>query len=229
MVDYDFQVIQRMAIAGAYSMATELKLPLPKNITTVKPSGTLSKIMDTTEGVHKPLGKYIFNNINFSKHDPLVNALREAGYKVQAHPTKSDTVLVTIPVKFEGVEFDVVDGKEVNKESAVSQLERYKMLQRHWTQQNTSVTISYDLEEVPSIITWLLENWDDYVGVSFIYRTDPSKTAADLGYQYLPQEVVTEEVWNAYNDSLLPVDIDKYNSLEEIKDQECAGGVCPIK
>jgi len=67
---YDFKRLRNIAIHGAYSMADELGTQRPKNVTTVKPSGTLSKIMDTTEGVHKPLGKYIFNNVNFGKHDP---------------------------------------------------------------------------------------------------------------------------------------------------------------
>ena len=64
MSPYDFAALQRAATSGAYSMADELGLPRPKNVTTVKPSGTLSKIMDTTEGVHKPLGKYILSLIH---------------------------------------------------------------------------------------------------------------------------------------------------------------------
>jgi len=82
---YDYQQLQRVATHAAYSMAEDLGSPLPKNVTTVKPSGTVSKVMDTTEGVHKPLGRYIFNNINFSKHDPLVDALRKSGYRVFDH------------------------------------------------------------------------------------------------------------------------------------------------
>ena len=84
---YDYKQMQRVTTSAAYRMADELDLPRPKNVTTVKPSGTLSKIMDTTEGVHKPLGKYIFNNVNFSKHDPLISVLRNANYNVFDHPT----------------------------------------------------------------------------------------------------------------------------------------------
>jgi ribonucleoside-triphosphate reductase len=227
---YDYAQLQRAAVAGGYSMADELGLPRPKNVTTVKPSGTLSKIMDTTEGVHKPLGKYIFNNIGFSKHDPLVWKCREAGYRVFDNPLDPDGVLVTFPVKWDGVEFDEVDGKEVNLESAVAQLERYKMLMQNWCQQNVSCTVSYSPEEVPAIIDWLLENWDDYVGVSFLLRADPTKTAKDLGYLYLPQEVVTKEVYEQYVSQLKPLVLDDdTNSFEELRDNECAGGACPIR
>lgn len=227
---YDYAQLQRAAVAGGYSMADELGLPRPKNVTTVKPSGTLSKIMDTTEGVHKPLGKYIFNNIGFSRHDPLVGKCREAGYRVFDNPHDPDSVLVTFPVKWDGVEFDEVDGKEVNLESAVSQLERYKMLMQNWCQQNVSCTVSYSPEEVPAIIDWLLENWDNYVGVSFLLRADPTKTAKDLGYLYLPQEVVTKEVYEQYVSQLKPLVLDDdTNSFEELRDNECTGGACPIR
>ena len=230
---YDYEELKRTATGGAYSMATELGLPLPKNVTTVKPSGTLSKIMDTTEGVHKPLGKYIFNNVNFSKHDPLVPLCRAAGYKVVDNPMDTESVLITFPVSWEGVPFDriVKDGKEleVNLESAITQLERYKMLMQNWCQQNVSATISYSVDEVPAIIDWLLENWDVYVGVSFLFRADPTKTAKDLGYLYLPQEVVTKDVFDAYVAVLQPINLDKTNSFEEMESMECAGGACPIK
>jgi len=229
MGSYDYEYLKRTATSAAMGMALELNLPAPKNITCVKPSGTLSKIMDTTEGVHKPLGKYIFNNVQFSKHDPVVEKLREANYRIINHPTDDSGVLVTFPVAWEGIPFDKVDDKEVNLESAVTQLERYKLLQTSWNQQNTSVTISYDPSEVEDIIEWLLDNWDCYVGVSFIYRTDPTKTAKDLGYLYLPQEVVTQQDYDAYVKVLKPVDLNNTNSFDEITDAECATGACPVK
>ena len=229
MGSYDYEYLKRTATSAAVGMSLELGLPAPKNVTCVKPSGTLSKIMSTTEGVHKPLGKYIFNNVQFSKQDPLVEKLRAANYRVFNHPVDDSGVLVTFPVCWDGVQFDEVDGKEVNLESAVVQLERYKLLQTSWNQQNTSVTISYDPTEVPAIIDWLLDNWDCYVGVSFIYRTDPTKTAKDLGYLYLPQEVVSEQDYTEYNSQLLEVNLENTNSFDEIIDAECATGACPIK
>ena len=226
---YDYTELQRAATSGAYSMADELGLPRPKNVTTVKPSGTLSKIMDTTEGVHKPLGKYIFNNVNFSKHDPLVPLCRASGYRVIDNPTDPESVLITFPVAWDDVPFDTVNGLEVNIESAVSQLERYKMLMQNWCQQNVSATISYSVDEVDAIVSWLLDNWDTYVGVSFLFRADPTKTAKDLGYLYLPQEVVTKEAYDEYSSRIQPLEIDQANSLDELQMDDCSTGACPIK
>jgi adenosylcobalamin-dependent ribonucleoside-triphosphate reductase len=229
MNSYDYEYLKRTATAAATSMADELGLPRPKNVTCVKPSGTLSKIMDCTEGVHKPLGKYIFNNVQFSTYDPMIPLLRDAGYKVINHPTDPTGVLVTFPVEWKDVPFHKENGKEVNLESAVHQLDRYKLLQTSWTQQNTSVTISYDPSEVSEIIDWLLNNWDCYVGVSFIYRTDPTKTAQDLGYLYLPQEVVDEQTFKDYVYNLKPINLESANSFDEIVGDDCSTGACPIK
>ena len=226
---YDYKSLRNIVVQAAYSMADELNMPRPKNVTTIKPSGSLSKIMDCPEGAHKPLGRYIFNNVNFSKHDPIIATLKAANYRVFDNPQDPDAVLVTFPVEWADVKFDIVDGKHVNNETAIDQLNRYKMLMDHYVEQNCSVTISYSPDEAKAIVEWLLNNWDSYVGVSFILRNDASKTAADLGYLYLPQEVTTKELHDAYVATLNPIDIDASNTLEELLEDECASGACPIR
>ena len=229
MKAYDYRRLERTITTAAYSMAKDLGLQYPKNVTSIKPEGTQSKCYDSLEGMHKPLGKYILNNVAFSKYDLLVDKLRDANYNVFNHPYDDSATLVTFPVKNDGVDFDIVDGKEVNLDSAVQQLESYKMLMDSYCQQNVSCTISYSPEETPEIVKWLHDNWDSYVAVSFLFRNDPSKTAKDLGYPYLPQEVTTKEIYEEYIRNLLPVDLDSANSFEELAMDDCAGGMCPIK
>jgi ribonucleoside-triphosphate reductase len=96
-------------------------------------------------------------------------------------------------------------------------------------QQNQSVTISYDQREVPAIIDWLMANWDDYVGVSFLFRADPLKTAEDLGYRYLPQQPVTKQVYDEYVAGLKPVSLDGDTGDELVDEDACANGVCPVR
>lgn len=241
---YDYKRMKNITVSAAYSMANELSAPLPKNVTTVKPSGTISKIMGTEEwgevpeGVHKPLGKFIFNNITYSKHDPLVARFKKAGYRVVDKPHETESVLVTFPVKYDRVPFTrthvtrkngTQEEVEANLESALDQLNRYKLIQETWCEQNVSNTISYDASEVPAIIDWMMDNWSCYVGVSFLFRNDPTKNAEDLGYAYLPQEVVTEAVFEAYASTLKEID---YTGIEmrdvELMDS-CASGACPIR
>jgi len=225
---YELESLQRHATYHAYKMADELGTPYPKNVTTVKPSGTQAKCMDTTEGVHLPLGRYIINNIKYSIHDEMLVALKESGYEVSSLPNEPESVIVAVPIEYDNINFTNVDGMEINIESAITQLERYKKYMRYWCQQNVSVTVSYDASEVQDIVDWFIDNWDFYIGVSFIFRNDPTKTARDLGYSYLPQEVVTKERYESYKAKLKPFDIDNYGG-DILDDDECKTGVCPIR
>jgi ribonucleoside-triphosphate reductase (formate) len=237
-----WEELRAVAHAGANGMADELNMPRPKLVTTVKPSGTQTKVFgldgdEIGEGVHKPLGRYIFNNVNFSKDDPLVKVLSEANYHVMVNPYDETGRIIRLPVEFNNMPFEKItktlNGKEVevevNLESAIDQLERYKLLQNHYVDHNCSVTISYDLNEVPDIIDWLLDNWDSYIGVSFLYRTDPTKTAAEIGFPYLPQEVVDEKTFRDYVDSLWPVDLSGTDNGEMVQIDDCSTGACPIR
>ena len=159
--------------------------------------------------------------------------MTDANYIVYPNPADPEGVLVTFPVAWEDILFTKVQTEhgevEVNTETALSQLNKYKMLQVHYCQQNVSNTISYDLDEVEGIIDWLLANWDIYIGVSFLYRTDPSKSAEDLGYLYLPQEVVTKQKYDEYVAKLLPVDLGVNTDGDiEIENSECASGASPV-
>ena len=237
-----FRELKGWVIDACDSMADELNFNRAYLKTTCKPSGTLSKILaeyetgEICEGIHKPLGRYIFNNVRFSRNDPLVEQLKKCNYYIFNDPYNQESVLIRLPVKYDNIDFDIVttsDGvsKEVNNEKAITQLNRYKMIMENYIQHNCSITVSYSLEEVPDIINWFLDNWDIYKGVSFIYRNDPSKTAEDLGYPYLPQEVVTKEKYDSYISSLLPFELDKKekDELYTLDIQSCKSGTCPIR
>lgn len=234
--------LREVAHKGANGMADELGLPHPKLVTTVKPSGTQTKVFglegdELGEGAHKPLARYIFNRINFSKDDPIVAACEAAGYEVITNPYDETGRVITVPVEFNNMEFETVkmdvNGEEreveVNLESAVSQLERYRMLQEHYVDHNCSITVSYDSSEVPDMIDWLLEHWNSYVGVSFLYRTDPTKTAEDLGYPYLPAQPVDSKTFHEYASRLGVVNLDGTDRDELLEMDDCATGACPIR
>lgn len=252
--------LKEAAVNGANGMADQLGMPRAKAVTTVKPSGTKSKTLslfgeECPEGLHKPLGRYIFNHIMFSNHDPLVAILQKAGYYTFPHPSDTSSTIARVPVEYGHIPFDKVtrtmkrtesvylgEGNfedrtydedvelEVNLESAVSQLNRYKIVMENYVQHNASVTISYDPSEVPAIIDWFEDNWDLFVGVSFLYRNDPTKTAEDLGYAYLPQSVVDRQTYLDYVDTLREIDWTGSDSeLEVDSGPDCATGACPVR
>lgn len=219
LTPYHLKCIRNAAITGAMGMADQLDSQYPKNVTTIKPEGTLSKLMDTTEGIHDPLGEFVFNNINFIKLDPIVQRLKRAGYETRSNPVDESGVIVKFPIRYEGI--------QKGPRSAIQQLERYRLYMGNWCDNNVSITISYDEGELKDIAEWLDTNWDSYVGVSFIKRTDPNKSAEDVGYAYLPQEVVDKETYNEYSERLKPVDFT--GGTSELLDDECSTGQCPIR
>lgn len=221
--------MKAQARAGADSMADELEMTRSAAVTTVKPSGTMSKIMDCSEGMHRPLGRYIFNHVEFTGISSLPEKLARAGYDVRPSPTKPGSVLVRFPVAWENVKFDTLpSGREGNLESAVAQLERYRRLLKHWCDHNVSCTVSYDPDEVPQLIEWFEKNWDEYVAVSFLFRADPDKGAEELGFAYLPQEVTTRKEYEAYCARLQPVELDPVDT-DLVEDESCPTGACPAR
>ena len=212
--------VRNTAGIASYNMADELGLPRSKAITTIKPEGTLSKLMDTTEGLHSPKGAYVFNNINFGASDPLLPALRDANYHLFPNPYNPEATIARLPVAFPECSGD--------PESAVDQLDRYKLFMENYVEHNASITVTYDLEEVSQIIDWLDTNWHVFVGVTFILRKDS-------GYAYLPQEAVSKEFYEAYVSTLKPLVIAGSSAdhdeptIEELGLEDCAGGQCPIR
>jgi ribonucleoside-triphosphate reductase len=118
---------------------------------------------------------------------------------------------------------------EVNQEPAVSQLERYRLLMNHYVQHNCSITVSFDEAEIPAMVDWFMEHWDEYVGVSFLKRNNPLATAEELGFKYLPQECVSRERYEAYIARLSPIDIEADKSAELLEVEDCSTGACPIR
>lgn len=229
LTDYQIKQMRNVAIAGTYSMADELGLPRPKLVTTIKPEGTGSKIMDVTEGIHKPLGQFIFNNIIFPAVDPMIPMFIDAGYKVFDHPNDKQSKLVCFPVDYTGCRFDMHGKTQVNLDSAISQLDTYRRWNTLWTDHNSSITISWDISELDDIVEWLNRYWNDFVAVSWCTRNDPTKTAKDLGYQFLPQEVVEEETFRTYTSTLQPVDWSRLHGIFDLPLTDCVGGVCPVR
>jgi hypothetical protein len=238
LTDYQIRRLRNSAIVGAYSMADELGLPRPKAVTTLKPEGTRTKIAghigaEHGEGMHMPLGRYIFNWINFAVTDPFVGALEAAGYKVLPNPSDTNNVLVRFPIAYPQTGFTNVGGKWVNTESSIDQLNRYRRWNKLWADHNVSATINMSREEVPATAKWVFDNWeDDYVATAFMPKIDPTKSAKDAGQPYLPQEVVTEESYYEVESQLKAVEWDRFHTgWFEISDSTgCeATGVCPVK
>lgn len=243
--------LRTAARQGADDMADAFGTPRARRVTQVQPAGTSSKVLgvdgdEVHEGLHLADSRFIFNNVNISNGEPLLDALIRAGYRHRPNPVDSTSTLVTLPVAYpESPLFTKVpveiNGEteilEINLESAISQLERYRLIMNHYVDHNASITISYDEDEIPAMADWFDAHWDEFVGVSFLKRNDLSKTAADpeaaakaLGFSYLPQIAVSERMYNDYVATLWPLDLSQDTSFDLLDvGAECSTGACPIR
>jgi adenosylcobalamin-dependent ribonucleoside-triphosphate reductase len=223
----DLRKIASWVDAGIFTMSQETGTQFSTGTRVIQPSGTKTKAMfgGGGEGIHNPLAKYLFNNINFRSDDPIIETLKKANYTIKNHPTTQGTVLVSFPVHNDMGSFREKNGLFLDSETALQQLERYKKYFLHWTNQNVSMTLLYRANEINDIVNWLDRNWDEaYISIAFMKRYD------DYGdsemYGYFPQQPVTERVYQEYVTELRDIDIEKLYS-PSIDVIDCAGGSCP--
>ena len=79
-----------------------------------------------------------------------------------------------------------------------------------------------------ALVTAFSKHWDQVVGVSFLFRADPKARAAELGYPYLPQEVVTQEEYDVYCNQLKDIELDA-TDIDSLPDDDCATGARPVR
>lgn len=234
------EAVRDAAVSGANSMADEFGTPRARRVTQVQPAGTSSKALglegdEVHEGLHLALSRWIFNWINFPANDPMLEAFQAAGYDMKPNPNDPTGMLVCWPVEYPAspkfTKMLSPDGEhlEVNLESAVSQLERYRLFMNHYVDHNASITVNFDESEIPAMVDWFMKHWDEYVGVSFLKRNNPLATAEDLGFKYLPQQCVSRERYETYLSKLLPIDISEDKSAELLDQGECSQGGCPVR
>lgn len=192
-------------------------------LTTVKPSGTLSLLAGVTPGVHPAYAPCYIRRIRMASSDALVQQCKEHGYHVE--PVRNfdgtfnwDTMVVSFPIK-------VPDGTVCAKDlTATQQLDYARWLQTNWADNSVSVTVYYRKEELPSIRTWLEENYDKSVKtVSFLLHNEH-------GFAQAPYEEITEEQYKALAKGVRPINRLESDTGQAFKDSlECSGGACPVK
>lgn len=201
----------------------ELGIPESIRTTVVKPSGTVSKVLDMHgyEGIHPAFSRYIIQRVRFSANDPLIPILREAGHRVEPvirldGSRDTNTLVVDFyeaapegyPVADEG--FDTWE-----------QLKTVKLAQRHWADQSVSVSVYYKREDIPRIKQWLTENLEEIKTISFLAHSGH-------GFAQAPKEAISREDFEKLSAKIRPIETDRVGE-GQIDDVECEGGVCPVK
>lgn len=197
--------------------------PTSIRLTTVQPSGTLSLLPGVTPGIHPAFAQYYVRRVRFGSADPLVDACRKRGYKVQwdiGLDGREDHTRYVVDFPCMSPEGSVL----ATSMTAVEQLEWVKKMQTVWADNAVSVTVYYRKEELPLIKDWLSNNYDNGVkSVSFLLHSDHN-------FPLPPYEEVSKEEYEkllAKIDFSVPIQGKSFDG--ELDLDNCATGACPIK
>ncbi len=194
--------------------------------TSVKPSGTLSSVVNSSSGMHARHAPYYIRRVRITATDSLFKMLKDQG--VPAYPEVGQTVdsahtwVLEFPVKAPA---NSTFSKDL---SAIDQLEHWKNVKVNYTEHNPSVTVSIGDDEWIGVADWVYDNWGIVGGLSFLPRNDHV-------YQLAPFEEITKEEFERREKEVAHIDFSKL-PLYELKDETdvkkelaCAGGTCEIE
>nr|WP_283092155.1 ribonucleoside-triphosphate reductase, adenosylcobalamin-dependent [Brevibacillus sp. NL20B1] len=232
------ELLGAVARQEADKYAKELRVSAPLLVTTVKPEGTLSQVAGgVSSGLHWSHSPYYIRRIRINAADPLARAVIDLGWPVhpevgtpgETHEERMANARTLV------IDFPVASGATRTKDdvSAAEQFETYFRFQRYYTEHNSSNTITVRPHEWPEVERIVYENWDDFVGVSFL--------ALDGGtYQLAPYEAITREQYEELKARMKPFDpavLQRYETdlatyekaQEEVSAMTCEGGACTIR
>lgn len=191
-----------------------LGIPTSIKITTVKPSGTVSLLAGATPGIHCTHSEFYYRTVRIAANSPLIPKLSDAKYKIEVSVNDPNTMVVYFPVKennFTKSKYDI---------SLWEQLILVKELQYYWADNAISNTITFKKEEIKDLKS-SIEYLSPYVKTLSFLPLD------DHGYVQAPYQTITEDEYNLYSSSLLPLDLSE--EKEEAKGEKyCSNEGCVI-
>ena len=216
------KAMKEVAIETNAEWADKLGINRAAAITTVKPSGTVSQLVDSASGIHPRYSEYYIRTVRADKKDPLAQLMRQQGFPVEDCVMKSDTTdIFSFPVQ--GPSHAVFR----NDRSALEQLEHYLMLQTHWTEHNVSITVYVKDHEWMGVGDWVYRHFDSIAGVSFLPHSEHT-------YQQAPYTECSKEEYEALLARMPSFDweqlavFERDDSTVNVKELACTAGVCEI-
>jgi len=188
-------------------------------ITCVKPSGTVSQLVNSASGIHGRFAEYYIRRVRASVSDPLCGVLEKAGIASEPDKVSPSTLVFSFPQK--APKGAVMSSSQTGME----QLELWDVYQKHWCEHKPSVTVYYRDSEFLDIGSWLYNNFDTCSGVSFLpfsehsYEQAPYEEITKEKYQELAKAMPKHIEWDITEDS------DKTEGAQTLA---CTGGACEI-
>ena len=221
-LDKTLEALRQVAVETNKEWSAIFGIPQSTAITCVKPSGTVSQLVDSSSGIHPRHSHYYIRTVRGDNKDPLTNFMVDSGIPSEPDVMKPDTNMVfSFPMKS--------PRKSLMRDdmTAVQQLQTWLTYQRHWCEHKPSVTISVRDDEWMEVGAFVFKHFDEMSGVSFLPHSDHT-------YQQAPYQECTEEVYNDFSSKFGHIDWDKFKSYEKEDNTHsaqtlaCSGDSCEM-
>ncbi|MDB4032162.1 hypothetical protein N9498_00025 [Porticoccaceae bacterium] len=214
--------LKDVAIKTNKKWAEKLGINQATAITAVKPSGTVSQLVDSASGIHPRFSKHYIRRVRSDKKDPLAAFMQEKGFPVEQDTFSESSLVFSFPVK---APEDSVTVKDVG---AMAQLEQWKAYQNFYCEHKPSITVYYTDDEFLEVCQWIWDNFDMCSGISLL-------PVSDHVYQQAPYEDITPEKYTELLEAM-PKDIDwadlgnfeMEDNTTGSQELACVGGACEI-
>ena len=215
--------LRSVAISTNAEWADRLGIPVSAAITCVKPSGTVSQLVDSASGIHARHSPYYIRTVRGDNKDPLTQLMKDQGIPNEPCVMKGDTTTVfSFPQK------SPAGAVTRNDMTAIEQLDLWLTYQRHWCEHKPSVTISVRDSEWMHVGAFVYEHFDEMSGVSFLPHSDHT-------YQQAPYQDCTKEEYEVLLGSMPEkIDWSKLSDYEQedntvaMQTMACTGDVCEV-
>tara|TARA_R110002050_G_scaffold190619_1_gene325306 strand:+ start:319 stop:1998 length:1680 start_codon:yes stop_codon:yes gene_type:complete len=214
--------LKDVAINTNKEWAEKLGINQSVAITCVKPSGTVSQLVDSASGIHPRFSKQYIRRVRSDKKDPLAVFMENKGFPVEQDVMSPASAVFSFPVKAPEKSVTVAEV------GAMQQLELWKTYQNHWCEHKPSITVYYTDNEFLQVAQWIWDNFEICSGISLL-------PVSDHVYQQAPYEDISIEKYNELL-AAMPQDV-SWEDLENFEQEDnttgsqelaCTGGACEI-
>ena len=183
ILSFVLEELKNVAVETNKEWAAKLGIKQSAAITCVKPSGTVSQLVDSASGIHPRYSPYYVRRVRADSKDPLAQLMRDKGFPCEVDVTKESNLVFSFPV---AAPKNATFTKDMG---AMQQLKLWKKYQDHWCEHKPSITVYYTDNDFLQVGAWLYENFDSVSGVSFLPYSGHT-------YKQAPYEEITEEQYN---------------------------------
>ena len=215
--------LKKVAVDTNKEWAEKLGINQSAAITCVKPSGTVSQLVDSASGIHARHNPYYIRTVRADNKDPLCRFMKDAGFPNEPDVMKpTHTTVFSFPMKSPE---DAVFRYDMN---AIEQMELWKIYQESWCEHKPSVTISVKEDEWVDVGAWVYENFDNISGISFLpfsehtYRQAPYQDCTQEEYEEFLTKMPESVNWSALSEY---EELDYTTGAQELA---CVAGACEV-